>query len=504
MDRPYLYAELTNSLCSHCLRKVEAKVIIADGRVYLDKRCPEHGRERVLISTDVDYWHQTRRFLKPSQLPRRFNTPILHGCPYDCGLCADHEQHSCLTILEITDACNLACPVCYAASSPQRTTHRSLAQIEFMLDAIVANEGEPDIVQISGGEPTIHPEFFAILDAAKRRPIKHLMLNTNGVRIAQDAAFAERLATYAPGFEIYPPVRFAPPRPDPRSPRRRPAPHPPPRPRTPQHTQPLHHPRLHVEERPQRRRTRRHRRLRPHAALRPRCHAPAHSARRPRRKFRPRPRPPHPLRSPHQSPHPIRRLPPPPTSSPSPATPTASRWVTPLKLGGRVTPLTGLIPPDTLLRAEGSTLVYERDPELRAAVFDLFSTHHSPASSAAALRQLLCCLPLVQAPATLGYENIFRVLIIQFLDAHNFDVRSVKKSCIHIAHPDGRIIPFDTYNLFYRDGLEATWQQSHTPAKNLSHGHPRLLPRLSRLLRPPRANTARSSRASSSPHFPGP
>jgi uncharacterized radical SAM superfamily Fe-S cluster-containing enzyme len=119
-----------------------------------------------------------------------------------------------------------------------------------------------------------------------------------------------------------------------------------------------------------------------------------------------------------------------------------------LKLGGKVTPLTSLIPRDTLLRGEGSTIVYERDPELRDAVFDLFSTHHSPASGADALKQ-------VQTPPSIGYENIFRVLIIQFLDAHNFDVRSVKKSCIHIVHPDGRIIPFDTYNLFHREGREA-------------------------------------------------
>jgi hypothetical protein len=60
----------------------------------------------------------------------------------------------------------------------------------------------------------------------------------------------------------------------------------------------------------------------------------------------------------------------------------------------------------------------------------------------------------LDAPAQLGYENIFRVLIMQFIDAHSFDVRSVKKTCVHIVHPDGRLIPFDTYNLFYRDGLE--------------------------------------------------
>ena len=67
-----------------------------------------------------------------------------------------------------------------------------------MLDSIVANEAQPDIVQISGGEPTIHPQFFEVLDAAKRRPIRHLMVNTNGIRIAQDEAFAERLAPYMP------------------------------------------------------------------------------------------------------------------------------------------------------------------------------------------------------------------------------------------------------------------------------------------------------------------
>src|SRR5258706_4081169 len=72
-----------------------------------------------------------------------------------------------------------------------------------MLDGIVANEGEPDVVQISGGEATTHREFFAILDAARRRPIRHLMINTNGVRIANEPGFAEKLAAYQPGFEVY-------------------------------------------------------------------------------------------------------------------------------------------------------------------------------------------------------------------------------------------------------------------------------------------------------------
>ena len=93
---------------------------------------------------------------------------------------------------------------------------------------------------------------------------------------------------------------------------------------------------------------------------------------------------------------------------------------------------------------------------VRENLFKLFATNHSPRSGAGSLRALLCCLPKVLVPDNLGYENIFRVIIMQFIDAHSFDVRSVKKTCVHIVHPDGRLIPFDTYNLFYRDDLERT------------------------------------------------
>src|SRR5439155_5462184 len=165
---------------------------------------PEHRFEKVLISTDAEYYKLSRQTLKPGQMPLKFNTPIKYGCPYDCGLCPDHEQHSCLTLVEVTDGCNLTCPICYSESSPRRmSSHRSLAQIEFMLDRCVENEGEPDVVQISGGEPTLHPDFFAILDAARARPIRHLMVNTNGIRIAQDREFGARLAAYRQGFEVY-------------------------------------------------------------------------------------------------------------------------------------------------------------------------------------------------------------------------------------------------------------------------------------------------------------
>ena len=171
--RPYLFYDVAVSICTTCYRKVEGKIIFEDDKVFMIKRCPEHGTERVLMADDVDYYRRCREvFVKRPEMPAHFGTPVRWGCPYDCGLCADHQQHSCLSLIEINDHCNLQCPICYAESGPSRLTRRSVAQVRAMLDAIVHSEGEPDIVQISGGEPTIHPQFFEILDLMKRAPIR--------------------------------------------------------------------------------------------------------------------------------------------------------------------------------------------------------------------------------------------------------------------------------------------------------------------------------------------
>ena len=176
--RPYIFYDVALSICPICYANVEGKIVFQEGRVYLLKKCSVHGSQRVLIADDVDYYHRCREvFLKSPEMPVAYNTPVKWGCPYDCGLCTDHEQHSCLSLIEINDHCNLRCPICYAHSGPDRPQQRSLPHIEAMLDAVVRNEAQPDVVQISGGEPTLHPDFFAILDMAKARPIRHLMVN---------------------------------------------------------------------------------------------------------------------------------------------------------------------------------------------------------------------------------------------------------------------------------------------------------------------------------------
>ena len=455
--RPYLFYDVAISICSTCYRRVDAKIVFEDDKVWMLKRCRRHGHERVLVADDVDYYRRAREiFIKRPEQPMVYNTPVKYGCPYDCGLCPDHEQHSCLTLLEICDACNLTCPICYAGSGQHRTEFRPLGQIEAMLDCIVRNEKQPDVVQISGGEPTLHPEFFRVLELCKERPIRHLMLNTNGIRIAQDEEFARRLADFMPEFEIY--LQF-----------------------DSLQRGPLMQLRGADLRAVRQKALERLNRLGlsttlvvtvergvndgelgaiiefalKQPAVRGVTIQPVQQAGR--------------VQGFDSAEHrltltEVRRRILEQTSIfrpedviPVPCHPDALAMAYALKLDSKVVPLTGMIALEVLIEGARNTIVYEKEAALREHLFKLFATNHSPASQAKTLRELLCCLPKVVVPEGLSYNNLFRVLIVQFIDAEAFDVRSVKKSCIHIAHPDGkRLIPFDTFNMFYRGELEST------------------------------------------------
>ena len=452
--RPYLFYDTTNSVCSHCLRRVEAKILIKDEKVFLEKWCPEHGWERTLIADDTDYYRLCREvYVKPPEMPERFNTAMRRGCPWDCGLCPDHMQHSCVSVVEITETCNLRCPVCYADSGPDTGRHLSLGEIEAMLDTVVANEGEADVVQISGGEPTLHPDFFAVLDAARARPIRHLMVNSNGLRIANEPGFAERLAAYQPGLEVY--LQF----------------------------DSLHDDTLKALRGAELADSHRRALERLEAAnvsttlvmtvvrgvnddqvgqvirhaLQWRCVRgvtlqPIQDAGRVGA----------PLGTGHD------RL----TVSglrravaaqsgvfsledvvPVPCNPDTLAMAYALRKGDEITPLTRHLGPEVLLDGPRSTISFERDPALREQLIRLFATNLAPEGQAACLSDLLCCLPRIDAPE-LSYENVFRVLIVRFMDRHDLDLRALKKSCVHMARPEGTMIPFETWNLFYRNGLQ--------------------------------------------------
>jgi hypothetical protein len=124
-----------------------------------------------------------------------------------------------------------------------------------------------------------------------------------------------------------------------------------------------------------------------------------------------------------------------------------------LKLNGQVFPMTRYVDPAHLLNNSRNTIVYEHDALLHSQLLQIFSTGISVDKVEENFKQLLCCLPQLHAPG-LSYNNLFRIIIMRFIDAYDFDVRAIKKSCVHIVHKDGRVIPFETMNLFYRDEKE--------------------------------------------------
>ncbi len=201
MNRDYVYLASTQSLCPVCLQPVNGKIIWNSQGVFVLRRCPEHGAFRELLEEDAAYHLRKSQFDKPGTVSSH-QTDIRRGCPFDCGLCPDHDQHTCIGLIEVTRRCNLRCGTCFANGGEGRDL--PLDKIAAMMDFFLAAEGgRAEILQISGGEPTLHPDILAIIRQARSRNFGYIMLNTNGLRLAEDPAFTEALAEFRGGFEVY-------------------------------------------------------------------------------------------------------------------------------------------------------------------------------------------------------------------------------------------------------------------------------------------------------------
>jgi uncharacterized radical SAM superfamily Fe-S cluster-containing enzyme len=199
--RPYRLVSCTTSLCPLCRQRVEAKIVEQDGSIHLLKYCPTHGQQMDLLEKRADYYLARARFDKPST-PSKTQTAVNRGCPFDCGLCPVHEQHTCIGLIEITQRCSLGCAACYSRGTPlpDLTVEQAGRMMDFYLEA---EGGAAEVLQISGGEPAEHPRVLDILRLAKSKGFRYVMLNTNGLRVAEDEVFANQLAALSPGFELY-------------------------------------------------------------------------------------------------------------------------------------------------------------------------------------------------------------------------------------------------------------------------------------------------------------
>lgn len=454
-DRNYIYHNFTNSLCPTCLKVIQAKVILQNNKVYLLKTCPEHGQMRTLLSSDAAYYLSQGQYNKPGTLPRHFQKKVEQGCPLDCGLCTDHEQHTCLALVEVTEACNLRCPACFADSDVGR--FYTLAEVERMLDTVVENEGYADVVQISGGEPTIHPQILDILALAKQKRIRALMLNTNGVRIAKDEAFVEALSAFKGNFEVY--LQFDGFRAS-----------------TYEHLRgmdlrdvkmraianltkyeiPINLTatiargvnedeigaivKFGVEQKMVR-----------GVTFQPITNVGRHE------NFDPLDRTtvPDVIRSVDEQTGGMFRF---ADFVPLPCHSDCISMTYAYVKGKKVKPLTRYVDVRKYLDVIGNQInfkVEDMKDVVGSALMRLWSAS-MPLSTPNALRDFSCCLPV--APQSLDqtqhgsllYENMFRIVIIAFMDAWNFDVRSAKKCCVHHILPNGDIMPFCSYNTLHR------------------------------------------------------
>ena len=189
-----IYLTTTQSVCRSCRRLVPAQIFIADGSVWMQKDCPEHGRQRARIYGDAQAYLKLGHFHRKASVPLKFATKAL-GCPDSCGICPEHEQHVCLPILEITDHCNWDCPICLVTNPGHH--HWTREEVARVLDGLIQSEAQIDVLNLSGGEPTLNPNFREIVEeCVSRKEILRVSVSTNGSVLVRNRELLEFLAEH--------------------------------------------------------------------------------------------------------------------------------------------------------------------------------------------------------------------------------------------------------------------------------------------------------------------
>lgn len=184
----------TTSLCATCKRGVEASLWERDGRISMRKACPEHGASEVLISSDAAWYHETLNYAARTIPPPFVRNAVDRGCPFDCGACEAHEQKSYLPVIPITSACNLDCPVCYTINKNEDAFHISLEEFADILDVVRRNDPSLKIINLTGGEPTLHPRLTKIVEMCHAAGIHRVTISTHGLTFINNEGLLDELA----------------------------------------------------------------------------------------------------------------------------------------------------------------------------------------------------------------------------------------------------------------------------------------------------------------------
>ncbi|MDP3276742.1 MAG: radical SAM protein [Deltaproteobacteria bacterium] len=189
----HVYYGATKSLCTVCKRQIDAKTLIRGGQVFLEKYCPEHGKSEAFVSSSAEWYLDALSFVAPSIAPKTVHKKVTHGCPHDCGPCDSHAQKVFLPVVPITSACNLDCPICYTINKNEDPFHLSKEHFAKILEHLRRDHEELDIINFTGGEPTVHPRMIELLEMARDAGIRRLTVSTNGLKLL-DEGYVEKLA----------------------------------------------------------------------------------------------------------------------------------------------------------------------------------------------------------------------------------------------------------------------------------------------------------------------
>lgn len=176
------------------MKIVNARIIEKNGSVFQENICNACGNTLTLIAESSDWYFENVNFSIKTTPPKVIHTQANRGCPYDCGICSWHENAPNLPVFSITNACNLNCPICFTYNRKDKTYFMSKEEMKKTVDFLLKSKDKYDLINITGGEPTLHPEIIELLEISKSDRIGRITMNSNGLRIAEDEKFVQELS----------------------------------------------------------------------------------------------------------------------------------------------------------------------------------------------------------------------------------------------------------------------------------------------------------------------
>jgi uncharacterized radical SAM superfamily Fe-S cluster-containing enzyme len=186
----------TKSLCPHCHKVIDADVYEEDGKILMKKSCAEHGDFNDVYWSDADLYKKFAQWsLKDDETSAGIqNTELIKGCPFDCGLCPEHKSSTMLALIDLTNRCNQHCPTCFANAAVAGYLYEpTMEQLAGMMKLLRSEVPPCHAIQFAGGEPTVRENIIEIVKMARDLGFSHIQVATNGVAMAKSVEFCHEL-----------------------------------------------------------------------------------------------------------------------------------------------------------------------------------------------------------------------------------------------------------------------------------------------------------------------